>query len=395
MAISVLITVAGIILIGLTIFDVFVTVLHPQAESPFSSRLQMLVWKLMQIAGRGLRGLRGRRGRARHRFLGLAVPLMVVALVGSWIVLLLIGFGLIYAAWINSPGGFRSPNNYAALNWIDAFYFSGVTLGTIGYGDFQPIHPLLRAASILEGFSGVAALSMSIAYVLEVFPVLQRQRVLAVLLNEETAGQVDSIPLLTRYLRNGNFEALADLLRLVNLELLSVAEAHRRLPVLHYAHPTEADRSFLRVLLVVLNLVGALRYGIAGGAGRAWSEDPRVQDLEDSFFYALHTLGSSKHLPLTSNADQKRRIQEVQATFSDMLSRLKSAGLPTPDLDHNDDGEPSALHQARSGFLRFHLASDVPLQSYVRNSGYTYVEAIQNAVRPQRLVVELEIESHE
>ncbi len=391
MILAIAVTIVGLILIALTAFDVFMTVLHPQAESPFSSRLQLFIWKVMRMSARGL------RSRARHRFLGLAVPVMIVSLVGAWVLLLLGAYGLIYAAWIPFPGAFRGPDVLAHFDWADALYFSGVTLGTLGYGDFQPLHPLLRMAAVIEGFSGVAALSMSIAYVLEIFPVLQRQRVLAVLLNEETAGQITGLPLLARYLGNGNFEALADLLRTVNLELLAVAEAHRRLPILHYAHPTEVEYSFLRVLLVTLNLVGALRYGVAGDDGRKWSEDPRVRDLEDSLFYALYTLGSSQNLPLTANADQKHRVQEVQAILADLLSQLKSVGLPTPDQDHNEEGKgvSSALHNARSGFLGLYLATDTALTSYVRNSGYNYVEATRNAVRPQRRVVELELDATE
>ncbi|MEO6458159.1 MAG: potassium channel family protein, partial [Chloroflexia bacterium] len=262
MVVPVLVTIVGLLLVGLTFFDVFVTVLHPQAESPFSSRLQTFTWRTLRLASRPL------KGRSRHRVLALAVPLLIVVLVATWVTLMVVAFGLIYAAWISIPGAFNIPGQSGEPGLVDALYFSGVTLGTIGYGDFQPLHGLLRLTAVVEGFTGVAVLSMSIAYILEVYPVLQRKTVLAVLLNEETAGQVHGLALLVRYLRGGNFEALAGLLRFVNLELLFLAEAHRRLPVLHYGHPVDVEHSFLRVLLVVQNLVAALRYGMRGGVGR-------------------------------------------------------------------------------------------------------------------------------
>ena len=160
---------------------------------------------------------------------------MIAALVSTWFGLLLIGFALIYAAWIIQPGVFRQSDPAIPLGWGDAFYFSGVTLSTVGFGDEQPVHPLIRLVAVIESFSGVGVLSLSVAYVLEVYPILQRKAVLAVLLNEETGGQVAGLPLLARYLQVQNFEALADLLRTINLELLFLAEAHNRLPVLHYA----------------------------------------------------------------------------------------------------------------------------------------------------------------
>lgn len=386
MAVSVLVTILGVVLISVTFFDVFITVLHPQAESPFSSRLQTSTWRVLRLVTRPL------RGRWRHRVLGLAIPLLIVVLVGVWVTLMAVAFGLIYAAWIGVPGGFNIPEQGDAPGFADALYFSGVTLGTIGYGDFQPVHPLLRLASVVEGFTGVAVLSMSIAYVLEVYPVLQRKSVLAVLLNEETDGQVNGLPMLSRYLHTGNFEALASLLRMINLELLFLAEAHRRLPVLYYGHPTEPERSFLRVLLVVQNLVAALRYGTAAGVGRQWSQDPRVRDLEDSLFYALYTLGSSLHLTLKSRLVAEEFEAQAAIAFKQLCNDLAALKLPTPSTTVEAAGGLTEYERAYAGFRRFHIAGDTALVSYMLNSGYTYAEATRAATRPEKLVSDLDSE---
>lgn len=377
-------TVLGLLLMGLTIFDVFVTVLHPQAESPFSSRIQRGVWQTMRLVSRAL------PGRSRHRFMGLAVPLMIVGLVATWMIVLLLAYAFIYAAWINAPGAFRVPSGTRNLGWPDALYFSGVTLGTIGYGDLQPVNTFLRMTSIAEGFSGIAVLSMSIAYVLELYPVLQRAHVLAVLLNEESAGQVSGMPMLARYLRSGNFEALADLLRLVNLELLYLAAAHRRLPILHYSHPTEIETAFLRVLLVVRNVVATLRFGLGGETGRKWSEDPRVQDLEDTLFYTLFTLGSSLQLPLASDGGNEARAQALEADFLKLVGLLSALRLPTHSPDTLSRSGTREIDHAQDRYVSFYQASDISVMSYMRNSGYTYNEAIRTAPRPERLVRELE-----
>lgn len=388
MVLQIAATALGLLLMSLTIFDVFVTVLHPQAESPFSSRIQTGVWQVMRLVARGL------PRRSRHRFMGLAVPLMIVGLVATWIVVLLMSYAFIYAAWISEPGAFNAQASLRNLGWPDAIYFSGVTLTTIGYGDLQPVHPLLRTASIAEGFSGIAVLSMSIAYVLELYPVLQRAQVLAVLLNEETAGQVSGMPMLARYLRHGNFEALADLLRMVNMELLYLAAAHRRLPILHYSHPTEIENSFLRVLLVVRNLVATLRFGLGGETGRPWSEDPRVQDLEDTLFYTLYTLGSSLHLPLAADGNDEERSLVFRSDFDKLLKLLAALHLPTYSNLITPTGNRD-IGYAEDRYVRFYEASDTPVMSYLRNSGYSYAEAIRTAPRPERLVRELEVEATE
>jgi hypothetical protein len=381
MATSVALVGAGGLLIGLTLLDIFLTVLHPQAESPFSSRLHMTIWFVLRQVARPL------RGRACHRVLGLGLPLMVAALMVAWLLMLFVGFGLIYSAWIDVPGAFRLPDGTTTPDWRDALYFSGVTLGTVGYGDIQPVEPWLRMAATVQGVSGIAVLSLSVAYILEVYPMLQRKAVLAVLLNEATDGQVDGLPLLARYLRGGRFEALASLLTRVNAELLTLAEAHRRLTVLHYAHPVEMERSFLRILLVVRNLVATLRFGLAGGAGQDWSDDPRVLDLHDSLLYALYTLGSSLHLPLAGSA---RAEEEAGAAFRHLCERLATLDLPTPRRCSSAAGEPAEFDRACSGYVHFTLLSDTAILSYLRNSGYSADEATADAVRPDHLVSMLE-----
>ena len=101
MILSILFTLVGVLLICIVLFDVFMTVLHPQAESPFSTRFQTSMWSFLRWASHGL------RGRARHRFLGLAIPIMVAGLIALWIGLLLLAFGVIYAAWIGVSGAFK------------------------------------------------------------------------------------------------------------------------------------------------------------------------------------------------------------------------------------------------------------------------------------------------
>jgi hypothetical protein len=377
----------GVLLILLVSYDMFMTVLHPHTESPISTWLERLMWAVMSMIARAL------KPPLRHQVLGMAMPIMIAAMVVTWMLMLLLGFAAIYFPWIHDPRAMAHANEINAPAWADALYYSGVNLSTLGYGDFQPLHPALRIVAMIEGFSGIAVLSMTIAYVLEVYPVLQRKRTLAVLLNEETAGQVDGIPMLTRYLRRDNFTELATLFRTINLDLLYLAEAHRRLPVLHYSHPPEAELSFHRVLLVVRGLVGSIRYGTAGGEGLAWSDDPRVQDLEDSLFYTLYTLGSSRQLSLTHNGRAGNGVERVREEFGALVNRLQEHGLPTPGrTERLEDGTPE-WRSAFTGYSGLMLASDIPMESYLRNSGYTPAELAADAVRPQRLVVEMESEA--
>ena len=48
-------------------------------------------------------------------------------------------------------------------SFLDAFYFSGVTLATLGYGDILPSHPLSRLLALYEVFLGILIIAVAIA----------------------------------------------------------------------------------------------------------------------------------------------------------------------------------------------------------------------------------------
>jgi hypothetical protein len=144
------------------------------------------------------------------------------------------------------------------------------------------------------------------------------------------------------------------------------------------------------VLLVVRGLIGSIRYGMAGGDGLAWGDDPRVQDLEDSLFYTLYTLGSSRQLSLTHNEKADNGVERVREDFGALVNRLKEYGLPTPRRGERLENGTPEWQSAFAGYAGLMLASDLAMESYLRNSGYSLAELSADAVRPQRLVVELE-----
>jgi len=46
-------------------------------------------------------------------------------------------------------------HNMEGWNWIDSFYFTSITLTTIGYGDLHPTMPITKLFTVLFAFSGI------------------------------------------------------------------------------------------------------------------------------------------------------------------------------------------------------------------------------------------------
>lgn len=50
-------------------------------------------------------------------------------------------------------------------SYVDSFYFSGITLTTVGYGDFMPTTPLTRIVTVLFAFAGIGIVFYSIGII--------------------------------------------------------------------------------------------------------------------------------------------------------------------------------------------------------------------------------------
>jgi voltage-gated potassium channel len=51
--------------------------------------------------------------------------------------------------------------------WVEAFYFTGVTVTTIGYGDIHPTHDVSRILTVIFGIVSVTLLFYIIGVIVE------------------------------------------------------------------------------------------------------------------------------------------------------------------------------------------------------------------------------------
>ena len=345
----------GCLVLAVTLVDILITVLHPSTESPLAGRLPQLLRLLAGLT----QPLLPRAGRGRP--LGWILPLSITGLLGLWLALLIFGFGLLYLPEIGDPSSFRWSGS--TLGPGDAFYFSGVCLTSIGFGDIVPRSGWLRATAVAEGLSGLLVLGVAVTYVLSVYPVLPIARVLASTLNEETGGEVDAVPMVRRYLAADSAEALAARCRELATEIAMLTEAHTSHPVLFYAHPRHVERSFLRVLLVTQRLVAVLRYGLRVADYPTLARDPRVAGLEETLIGVLRSMGASLHLDVQgvteSSLDAAR--ERLRREYASLMERLDAAGL--------HQAAP-IVPQDRAAFVRFRMVTDPYILAYWQNSGY-------------------------
>jgi hypothetical protein len=156
---------AGIVLIAVIVWEVFQDLFRPGDSGALSDWIGRRLFNVL---------------RRRPRFLSLAGPLAVVAVIGTWVLLLVLGFALLYYGPF--PEEFRTSTGdtpAASPRLFAAFYYSFETLITLGYGDLVPDSALTRIASVAEGLIGFGVLTASVSMLVLIYPALARMRVLA------------------------------------------------------------------------------------------------------------------------------------------------------------------------------------------------------------------------
>ncbi|CAA9215633.1 MAG: hypothetical protein AVDCRST_MAG26-300 [uncultured Chloroflexia bacterium] len=400
--------VAGVVLIGVVGCDIVATVLHPEVESPLSTRLQRLTWRMLMALDRIVPKRNG-----VQVVLNWGLPLMVAGLIALWLALLTVGFALVYYPWLGDPAVFAATNPIDR-NFGTALYYSGVTLATLGYGDIQPLVEPFRVLAVAEALGGALTIAFGVAYVLAVYPALSQKRTVASALDAEVAGQADALPMVRRYVdKHGNVDDyLFPNLRELGLDLLAITQAHETHPVLYYAHSRRIQHSFLRILVTAQNLVGLLRYGLSTERHATIVFNPQLLLLEQSLHYSLRRLSASLHIPPIERPGRRAEEQGLAAEFAKLCDELERIGLVSArasvavpvllgsaiSTDPGEDGEapstameeaftytgePDLLDPALDltsndpveSYIVFRLETDPRIAAYAAASGYRIEDA--------------------
>jgi hypothetical protein len=397
----------GTALIALVQFDILATILHPEVESPLSTRFQQLTWRILKLIACAIG-----QGDATTRVLNWGLPLMVAGLIGLWAILLTIGFALLYYPWIGSSTFFIAPTT-SRSSAIDALYYSGSTLTTLGAADIQPVTWPFRLLAVLESATGAITTAFGVAYVLMVYPALSRLRALAVVLDAEVAGHASAVPMVRRYLVESQAWSpdLVHRLRGLAVELLAIAEVHETQPVIYYAHPRRVQHSFVRVLVLTQSLVGLLRYGLSPDRHRELVQNPQLLLLEQTLHYSLRRLNTSLHVRAVDRADDPAARARLAADYQTLCVTIDQLGLtsartmatqpvpvlvetempqeeaPLPDIRREGNERPPAQPPAASeasdpaldqvsdsaveAYRIFREATDEYINAYAAASGYS------------------------
>lgn len=109
----------------------------------------------------------------RERLLATFAPLLLLELLAMWVLLQVVGFGLLW--W--------SLDGLPALQGVeDALYYSGVVFFTVGFGEIVPETAVPRIGAMVEAFLGVVTTALVIGYLPSLYAAYsERERALMTL----------------------------------------------------------------------------------------------------------------------------------------------------------------------------------------------------------------------
>ena len=149
---SYLLLVAGIIIIGITAYDIILTTFAPIGAGPLTGRYNSVFWKFcLWVSG----------SDPRKRILDYAGMSLCITTIFLWMVLIWAGNSLIY---ISDPDSVVSAENGIPADPLQKVYFVGYCLSSLGLGDFMPIGHGWEIYTAFISFTGFDFITMSITY---------------------------------------------------------------------------------------------------------------------------------------------------------------------------------------------------------------------------------------
>lgn len=236
----------GIVVILSALNDVFQSVVMPRATGR-TYRVSFHFWRAAwRLWPRAAWKLFPNDESRREDALAIFAPFMLIALVGLWVMLLILGFALIL--W-GLRAGIVPPNG----SFATMLYFAGTSLLTIGFGDVVARGSLPRFVTVLSALGGLSLLSITTTYLFSIFGNFQRRESFVV----TTAAHAGTPPNGVNLLALARYSHTQDDLPVLMIDgqrwAASLMESHLAYPVLAFFRSSHDEQSWVGTLGTLLD----------------------------------------------------------------------------------------------------------------------------------------------
>jgi len=234
----------GAAMILAALIDVFQSVVTPR---PVAGRLRISrytirsLWAVCRWLAR--RTTNSRRGEA---LLGSFGPAIVLVFLLIWLVLLVLGYGLLVNAF---AGQFRPhPTDLST-----SIYVAGTSLFTIGFGDYVGTTSVSRVLMLVAAATGLGVLALVVTFLFSLYGAFQRREVAVVTLEASAGAPPSGVTLLETYAGAGIVQELPALFQRWQSAAAEILDSHLAYPVLAYFRSSHDNDSWISSLGAVMD----------------------------------------------------------------------------------------------------------------------------------------------
>jgi hypothetical protein len=250
--------VAGVIIIAVTLWEAFETVILPRRVRR-RFRVAVLVYRSTWIPWRAL-ARRFRSAKSRETFLSFYGPLSILILFVVWAAAIIFGFALLY----HSVAGHDSTHP----TFETSLYMSGTTMFTLGLGDVIPHIWAERFMVVCESGIGFGFLALVLSYLPVIYQAFSRREVNIVLLDARAGSPPTAAELLRRHGGPHGCEDLEKVLFDWERSSADMLESHVSYPSVCYFRSQHTNESWLAALTAILDSCSFLLAYVEGSASR-------------------------------------------------------------------------------------------------------------------------------
>lgn len=195
-------------------------------------------------------------GRLPHPALKLVGTLIPIGTVLGWLLLLWLGWWLIFSA---AEGAVVSAQGGQPADGAARLYFAGYTFFTLGVGDYVPEGALWQALTPIATLSGLVLVTLGVTYLIPLTSADNEKRSLAAMVSSLGTRPAQIV---TRSWNGRSFQGLETLLAGLAPTIGLHAQRHLAYPVLHYLHSGRRDFAAAPALARLDEALTILVYGV-------------------------------------------------------------------------------------------------------------------------------------
>ena len=270
----------------------------------------------------------------RERLLAVYGPLSLLGLLVVWVLLLLVGWGLVWWVLRDRLSGVDS--------YLDALYFAGVGFFTVGFGDVVPVGGLARLLALAQAFMGLVSIALVIGYLPTLFGAYSRRETQLLTLDDLTDERTTPTGVIEAWHADGGLDGLAAAFADWEWWCAEVFDSHTAYPMLAFFRSRRPGQHWLTALGVVID---------AAAISLAAIRDQRTGSALRLYRRAIGLLRIMRTLPAVarSAAGPEDGRPDGEPAFRSIYQHLEGRGVPL----HPYDRAWADLQRLRAEYLPY------------------------------------------